>query len=1259
MASSAARAPLDTTATDAVPPPPLLTSFLSIPQGMARAVAFAAGATSAQVPMEDDLEAFNGATLPQGADAIVASVVVPAAAGADVPRAEATMASINERYGVTGKAAERVGLGGSGYKPLSNPPQTVAGAGSVAGLLQSLYYKRAEHLAADARTQDGGIDAGGNPDARLLPPALVSSVPFLYSPADAANASEGVRPFVPMWRQMVNGENALSSTLLQLNLQKKYGAPWAGQSAKAETHCATDRTKFWVPREQELLFIQHYASAIQEGTQVFLVERLTTIFHMFADFDFKSAHPLTEQDIAAVVWVTQATVRKFFAPRVAQHARIVRERGAAAYNTLLHATQVQDLLEEDTNALSAAGSAEAEAALAAAFAARDAADLAAARAQLDACDKDAALPMPGDLETFLLAIVTTTAYKREPPREKNGLSLPEAVKTGVHVHWPNLLVTAHMAQQMLEMWRCALEQAFGERTEARNQNSWNDVCDGSVYGKHNATSGSGMRMLGASKAEVCSECDPRVVEKRAKEAKRAAEREQVARAIEPSACGGAAERAETAVNPKSGGGGGGGSKCGTCGGTGRLNQGRPYHVMMVVGGSGRRDVAYEVWLTKQTFAVAVMLTKVRAEDATADARAEGWAPPPNAPLYLEDDGVGAAPRRRGTKLSAHEKEVAAAERALIGGNRADAHWCNRMLEPYSPIPALLQAFITRHMDAIYKDLVVKQIKTNEAKSVYHVYVSGLMSHFCGNVQREHASNRIYIEVTPRGASQRCWDSSDERSPLHDLTCREWASARVPLTPSLEAALFQTTARQKAQTVRAIMGAEEEPPLPAEVLLGGGVAPPSAPPARGDDQDEEDEEEGSGAAPPSPSPFEQYAHLSGGMSSARASALATTFSDLQRNVTASCIHRIVEVANPLSMALHRQPYTLVEEFADAPSADAEHDDVRDPSKLRERALAAIAARAAIVARNAGAAAAAAAGGGGAENANDDDDDEPSVMRVRASALGARAANYHLRMGFMTLDAANRADAAAGGKKRGRGTSKDDDPHRGGERLPVAKRRPPRAREASLMALHAADDETVGTYVDSVGVDASLAVARAALVGANAKAFDVNEALRKRLKMLAAAAASMHPDDAEEELKRDGGTLGGLLAARASTRARSIKEAPPPPHAVEPQDPRVQRRSGLIGNGVTRRRKALPSGDATARHRRVVAHRRGAPPSDAIHEDAQDDTHDDAHDDALQGAGGSGGDEDEEEEDEDGATQMPDAVLEALGLRVEEQAAMRGY
>jgi len=107
----------------------------------------------------------------------------------------------------------------------------------------------------------------------------------------------------------------------------------------------------------------------------------------------------------------------------------------------------------------------------------------------------------------------------------------------------------------------------------------------------------------------------------------------------------------------------------------------------------------------------------------------------------------------------------------------------------SVIPALLQAFITRHMDPHYSRLVVKQVKTNGARTVYHVYLGGVTSRFCGNVQMEHASNGIYIEVTPRGASQRCWDPSNERSPSHGRTCPEWASERVPLPQEIMEALF--------------------------------------------------------------------------------------------------------------------------------------------------------------------------------------------------------------------------------------------------------------------------------------------------------------------------------------------------------------------------------------------------------------------------------------------------------------------------------------
>ena len=340
-------------------------------------------------------------------------------------------------------------------------------------------------------------------------------------------------------------------------------------------------------------------------------------------------------------------------------------------------------------------------------------------------------------EDALRAIVCTTNYKYI--KAKDGK--PEMVKTGVHILWPNIFLTRDDALDIRESLVVQLEQEFGKRVHPLN--SWQDVVDSSVYGSGNSgTKGSGLRMVGSRKTDICNDCKGK--KKKANE-----------------------------------------GRCNTCLGNGRLDTGRPYFPMCVLDTYSNRDHVAEEYYRQNIHAL-IVETKTR---TTFTSRPEypSFIVPEHAPKHLSSSN-----RKRGRTSLAEKDANAGIIKPLDSSLKTSTKHELRNSEPeWDLILSIVRGL------GKYKDVTLSKITMNSKKSQYVVHVSGEMCRYCHNVKREHISNRIYFVIDASGIAQRCHDGATE--PTDDMQyglCKDYVGLLGRIPQSLVAQLFPSCSAAK-------------------------------------------------------------------------------------------------------------------------------------------------------------------------------------------------------------------------------------------------------------------------------------------------------------------------------------------------------------------------------------------------------------------------------------------------------------------------------
>ena len=273
---------------------------------------------------------------------------------------------------------------------------------------------------------------------------------------------------------------------------------------------------------------------------------------------------------------------------------------------------------------------------------------------------------------------------------------PQMVKTGIHLHF-NVFVDADMALDIRESILADLENTFGKRVHPNN--SWRDVVDSTVYGSGKGTNMGKLRMMFAHKADVCPKC------KNNKKTK---------------------------------------SGCDRCNGNGRVHTGRPYFPHHVLGPDGSRDLEAEEKYRRDVHLVikdtSIRTTLERIPDNPKYKKPEG------APVYIPSSGKTRTGHKNTDLGFTHPKDSSLNSSTKKSIYNSSAEW------------EAIEKII--HLDEKYAEVLVNTVTTNAQMNQYVVHVNGPNCRWCGNIQREHNSNRIFFVICADGISQRCHDNSD-------------------------------------------------------------------------------------------------------------------------------------------------------------------------------------------------------------------------------------------------------------------------------------------------------------------------------------------------------------------------------------------------------------------------------------------------------------------------------------------------------------------
>lgn len=335
----------------------------------------------------------------------------------------------------------------------------------------------------------------------------------------------------------------------------------------------------------------------------------------------------------------------------------------------------------------------------------------------------------------LLTVVICTA---ENAAQQISGTEGNAMKIGLHLHFPNLRVTDHEAKLIRASSVVALERQIPFEKDARVDGGWSEVLDECVYDAN------GLRMLGSCKLDVCSECKKKT-------------------------------KAEKKL-------------CVHCKGVGRIPALRPYKAQCLVRGNGEIDEEATARLSED-FEYALSLVKIRTPpNATPDQRFKRYE---GCPSYKNESLVTRG-KQKGCKRFHQDDESAKA----IGLNGSK----DQMLIT-SAIERVLKGLISQ-IHAKYDNLQILDAtwlgKGNKSPCLC-VRVSGEGSSWCGNVERDHSQNTIYFTVTPNGISQRCFSRKQRAS---GVCCRDYCSNRIALSSAEHMILFGTSQALPPNTTKA-------------------------------------------------------------------------------------------------------------------------------------------------------------------------------------------------------------------------------------------------------------------------------------------------------------------------------------------------------------------------------------------------------------------------------------------------------------------------
>jgi hypothetical protein len=304
-------------------------------------------------------------------------------------------------------------------------------------------------------------------------------------------------------------------------------------------------------------------------------------------------------------------------------------------------------------------------------------------------------------------------------------------KTGIHVIFPNLVVNQHQAIDIRNYFVSYLISKYGDMVGL--QNSWEDIVDMCVYESN------GLRMVGSNKTEECPDCE-------GKKHKRSE--------------GGSPRR----------------NVCTTCGGRGKIDNGKTYKPWMYI----RNGQIHEAW----THVVQMGLVYNIADGVTKRAVVEMCSircPNINessSDFCISDEDMAqmatSKPRDHADGKNGDNRPQSPRERIYkqvdteLGTYRMteeDAKgmtkWKQKQFIPMQTEQfQLVQEYIqSKNFPVYWRKLAIHNMFTNPKKTHYVVNVRGEGQRYCLNNRKgNHKSNSIYFFIERGSIIQRCYCS---------------------------------------------------------------------------------------------------------------------------------------------------------------------------------------------------------------------------------------------------------------------------------------------------------------------------------------------------------------------------------------------------------------------------------------------------------------------------------------------------------------------
>lgn len=296
-------------------------------------------------------------------------------------------------------------------------------------------------------------------------------------------------------------------------------------------------------------------------------------------------------------------------------------------------------------------------------------------------------------------------------------------KSGVHVHFPGVVVTAQIALDIRALAMERLRLNVSSRSDEQ-QNPWADAYDSAVY-QH-----SGLRPIGSDKARVCVECKG----KRSR-------------------------------------------GCDACHG-GVFGEQRPYAPCVMLDGAGAvlaRFVHFSrIVCPVQRF---VFLYNAMCQTTIRIATGAPITPGYSRPIGMPSSAVGKAPRKRKALPTAAAVDTTSPSSPIRDGKFVDQR---SEADVYETIERLC-----RSIHPLYATIDIASVeRMPRGKTLTYrarARKGAIGSSYCQNkaavVKEDHSANTIYFEIAVCGVSQRCWSNKC----YNGVMCRDFASRRRALT----------------------------------------------------------------------------------------------------------------------------------------------------------------------------------------------------------------------------------------------------------------------------------------------------------------------------------------------------------------------------------------------------------------------------------------------------------------------------------------------